>query len=240
MKQSLLTSVAMHLLLLAALGFGFSATKTTNIVRVNLLTSASADNYQIRAGLINRPKQQATKPSQPALDRPQNNINSSKEPVLTKPKANSSVTKTKPATAKNTKAPAKALNSKTTNLTKEQSSSSKQVAEGLKSDKDVIAATHDLFLQSELERYQAEFSTLITANRVTSSAFGQELYCTFRLKLAADGKVDDLIIERSSGNSAYDSMSSSAVYRAAPFPMPKDKELNAQLREIVINFRNDD
>ena len=59
-----------------------------------------------------------------------------------------------------------------------------------------------------------------------------------RIQLLPDGSILSVNIAEPSGNPAYDELQISAVYKAAPFPMPEDHELYNQLRDIVLSFRN--
>ena len=51
------------------------------------------------------------------------------------------------------------------------------------------------------------------------------LKCTVRVKIASDGTVLDVSIEKSSGDEMFDTSAESAVYNASPLPVPINKEL---------------
>ena len=54
------------------------------------------------------------------------------------------------------------------------------------------------------------------------------LRCTVRVKLASDGTVIDVFIEKSSGNEMFDTSAENAVTNASPLPVPTDRELFAR------------
>lgn len=108
----------------------------------------------------------------------------------------------------------------------------------LKSQYDRMLSDQQALLESEVERYRAEFAAAIEENRILSSIFAGDMSCKLRIMLLPDGSILSIKVLESSGNSAYDELSASAVYKSAPFPMPEDQDLYAQLREIVLSFKN--
>ncbi len=96
------------------------------------------------------------------------------------------------------------------------------------------------FVNNEVDRYRAEFQSVIEENRILSGVFNGNIICTLRIKLLPDGSIASVSIVETSGNPAYDEMSAAAVYKSAPFPMPQDTELYNKLRDIVLSFRNGD
>jgi colicin import membrane protein len=95
-------------------------------------------------------------------------------------------------------------------------------------------AERNNWLDSEFIRYVGEIKHRIIENRTISAAFPPDLICEIQIKLLPDGSVYDVRIIKSSGNVAYDSISEAAVYKAAPFNMPEDKELVSRLRDSNI------
>ena len=51
--------------------------------------------------------------------------------------------------------------------------------------------------------------------------------CTFRVKLASDGTVLDVVLKNSSGDEMFDTAAENAVNNASPLPVPQDRELFA-------------
>jgi len=111
-------------------------------------------------------------------------------------------------------------------------------AAGLKAQRDKLQAEHNAFIATELEKYKIEFRTAIEDNRIISSVFPKDIRCAVRIQLLPDGSILSVNVAEPSGNPAYDELQISAVYKAAPFPMPEDHELYNQLRDIVLSFRN--
>lgn len=113
-------------------------------------------------------------------------------------------------------------------------------AAGIKAQQDKLAAEHQKFLLTEVEIYRAAIQECIEGNRIVSSLFASDISCKIQIKLLPDGSILSVKIVKPSGNPAYDEMSTTAVYKSAPFPMPQDKELYNQLRDIVLSFENGD
>lgn len=111
-------------------------------------------------------------------------------------------------------------------------------AAAVKAQHDRIVAEHQALVESEVEKYRAEFAAAIEENRILSGVFAPNLQCKLRIMLLPDGSIMSVKVLESSGNPAFDDLSASAVYKSAPFEMPQDQELFAQLRDIVLAFKN--
>lgn len=111
-------------------------------------------------------------------------------------------------------------------------------AAAVKSEHNRMLAEQQAILASEVEKYRAEFAAAIEENRIISAVFATELRCKLRIMLLPDGSLLSIKVLESSGNPAYDEMSTSAIRASAPFTMPDDPELYTQLREIVLSFKN--
>jgi colicin import membrane protein len=101
------------------------------------------------------------------------------------------------------------------------------------------AAARNRWIDSEFTKYVGELQQRVYNHRTLSSAFGPELVCKIQIKLLPEGSVHDVRIIQSSGNAAYDSMAEAAVYKAAPFTMPEDRDLVAKMRDIILEFTNE-
>lgn len=66
---------------------------------------------------------------------------------------------------------------------------------------------------------------------------GQGLQCTLRVSLLPNGDVKKVSIVKSSGNAIFDRSAESAVYKAAPWPQPRDPKAAAALRDFQFIFR---
>ena len=69
----------------------------------------------------------------------------------------------------------------------------------------------------------------------TSSESG--LQCTLRVNLIPSGDVKQVVVVKSSGNAIFDRSAESAVYKAAPFPIPTDPKAAAALRDFQFIFK---
>ena len=120
----------------------------------------------------------------------------------------------------------------------------KQAAQAAAAKAQALAAARQAermsWLDSEFTRFVGDLQQRVYNHRTLSSAFGKDLVCKIQIKLLPEGSVHDVKIIQSSGNAAYDSMAEAAVYKASPFDMPTDKELVAKLRDIILEFTNDD
>ncbi len=65
----------------------------------------------------------------------------------------------------------------------------------------------------------------------------QGLECIVRVRLAPGGEVLEARVVRSSGNAVFDRSVESAVYKAAPLPLPESPELFGYFRELEFIFR---
>lgn len=108
-----------------------------------------------------------------------------------------------------------------------------------KLEKEKIAAKQ-LWIEKEFSRFVAQIKEDILANRTLSAAFSQDLICKIEITLQPSGSISNVKILKSSGNQAYDYSSKAAVYKAAPFEMPENPDLNKRLRNIVLIFKCDD
>jgi colicin import membrane protein len=120
----------------------------------------------------------------------------------------------------------------------EKKNSAVKQAAALKAEHDRKVAEHNALIQNEVDLYKAKIAAAVEENRILSSAFVGDIVCKIRLRLLPDGSILNLTIVQRSGNPAYDSMSESAVHKAAPFPMPADPELYEHVKDIVLSFRN--
>ena len=98
---------------------------------------------------------------------------------------------------------------------------------------------HNKWIENEVSRYQEIFREDIENNRTLSTAFANNLTTTFRLKLMPDGNILSIMIQKSSGNIAYDSQQERAIYKSAPFEMPQDPEVLRRVQDIILSLSND-
>lgn len=120
----------------------------------------------------------------------------------------------------------------------QQQAAAKQKEAALKAERDKLAAEHQEFLLTEVEKYRIAFQELIEENRILSAVFPNNISCKIRIKLLPDGSILSVTIVQTSGNPAYDELATTAIYKSAPFPMPSEPDLYTQLRDIILSFKN--
>jgi colicin import membrane protein len=97
------------------------------------------------------------------------------------------------------------------------------------------------WVDREFAKFVAQIRADVLSNRtLIGSNFDEDLVCEIRIKLQQDGSILAANIVKSSGNEAYDSNSRMAIFKAAPFDMPEDGELNKKLLDIVLVFKQSD
>ena len=95
-------------------------------------------------------------------------------------------------------------------------------------------------VQTEVNRYHSKWHTEIVNNRKRTMLFPENLKCSVKIKVLSNGQLALVRIDKSSGNSAYDAFSEQAIYKSAPFEMPKDPIVNQELAELEHIFDFDD
>lgn len=89
---------------------------------------------------------------------------------------------------------------------------------------------------SAMDKYIALIKDKVTRNWVRPGDANQELQCEVQVRLAAGGDVLSVTIVRSSGNEFFDRSVENAVRKAAPLPLPEEKDLFEYFREIKFVF----
>ena len=89
----------------------------------------------------------------------------------------------------------------------------------------------------EIDRYKAQILQVIARKWILPENLNDTLSCQLRIRLAANGAVLSVQLERSSGDAILDRSARSAVFKASPLPMPKDLEISKTFREICLTVR---
>jgi len=92
-------------------------------------------------------------------------------------------------------------------------------------------------MQGEINKYQAMILQSISHHWLLPDNANKHLACEFFIRLAPGGTVLDVKLLKSSGNPALDRSAKIAVYKASPFPVPKDKETFERMRTIHLTMR---
>lgn len=153
----------------------------------------------------------------------------------TKPKP---VKKAKPVTkVKKKKAKKKARKKTKTRDKKKQQQIEQQLREQLQKEQQQAAAAKAARL---LEKYKAVIRQKVSRNWVRPASITAGKQCVVQVRLVAGGEVISAEVVKSSGDAAFDRSVESAVYKAAPLPVPDDPDVFDYFRDIEFLFRPED
>jgi colicin import membrane protein len=91
--------------------------------------------------------------------------------------------------------------------------------------------------KSEQARVVSQIRRKIERNWVRPAGWTRGMECMVRVHLAPSGQVLQVEVARSSGSPAFDRSVENAVHKASPLPLPKDKRLIEDFRELELRFR---
>jgi colicin import membrane protein len=89
----------------------------------------------------------------------------------------------------------------------------------------------------EQARVVSQIRKKIERNWVRPAGWTRGMECMVRVHLAPSGEVLQVEVARSSGSPAFDRSVENAVHKASPLPLPKDKRLIEDFRELELWFR---
>lgn len=92
---------------------------------------------------------------------------------------------------------------------------------------------------TETEKYKILIRQKVTRNWVRPPASEKGLKCTVRVKLVPGGEVLQVSVVKSSGDEVFDRSVENAVFKAAPLPLPGDRDLFEYFRDIEFLFNPD-
>ncbi len=103
-------------------------------------------------------------------------------------------------------------------------------------------AAHDEALKkariaSEVDKYKAMIINAISRQWILPESANNNLSSQFRIRLGANGAVIDVNLTRSSGDPILDRSAQTAIYKAAPLPVPADPEIFNLFRDISLTVR---
>lgn len=90
---------------------------------------------------------------------------------------------------------------------------------------------------AEVRRYQDMIRSKIRRNIAMPPDVPDSAQAEFKVTLLPGGMVLDVLLLKSSGNTAYDNAAERAVYLAQPLPLPADPALQNLFRELKLNIR---
>ena len=89
---------------------------------------------------------------------------------------------------------------------------------------------------AEIDRYRNAISRAIREEFITTG-LPEDLSCIILIRMLEGGKVADVSIVQSSGNSLFDKRAENAVYSASPLPAPDEERLFKKMRTIEFIFK---
>ncbi|HEB54985.1 MAG TPA: cell envelope integrity protein TolA [Gammaproteobacteria bacterium] len=91
--------------------------------------------------------------------------------------------------------------------------------------------------QQEISKYLGQIKNAVTRHWTLPAQEVKGLRCEVKVRIIPNGEVIDVQIIKSSGNLAFDRSVETAVYRAAPLPVPSiDSGLFDEFREVIFSF----
>lgn len=91
-----------------------------------------------------------------------------------------------------------------------------------------------------MDKYRAVIRQKVSRNWIKPAAIGEGMECIVRVRLVAGGEVINAEVVKSSGDAAFDRSVESAVYKAAPLPVPSEADMFEYFRDIEFLFRPED
>lgn len=121
-------------------------------------------------------------------------------------------------------------------LAKAESEKAKQ-AQALASQQAAQNAENQARIAGVVDKYKALIVNAIGRNWILPENVDSGLSSQFRIRLAPDGSVLDVALTRSSGDPLLDRSAQTAIYKAAPLPVPSDAETFNLFRDISLTVR---
>lgn len=91
--------------------------------------------------------------------------------------------------------------------------------------------------KSEIDRHKAMIRQKVERNWARPPGAEKDLECLVQVRLIQSGEVIQAKVVRSSGNPLFDRSVENAVYKASPLPIPDDKSLFSEFRELDFKCR---
>lgn len=89
----------------------------------------------------------------------------------------------------------------------------------------------------EIAKYKALIKHKVERSWARPPGADKNLECLVRVRLVQSGEVMQALVVRSSGNDVFDRSVENAVYKASPLPLPEDKSLFGEFRELDFECR---
>ncbi len=88
-----------------------------------------------------------------------------------------------------------------------------------------------------IDQYKARITHAISQQWILPEHADRRLSSQFRIRLNTDGRVLEVMLTRSSGDTLLDRSAQAAIYKASPLPVPPDAELNKIFQDISLTVR---
>jgi colicin import membrane protein len=111
----------------------------------------------------------------------------------------------------------------------------KEAEEALKKQLAAEQAAQDKADMNIINQYVARITSAIQSE-FNMTGLPPGLSCVFQIRMSPTGDVITLRIDRSSGNTVFDTRAETAVRSAAPLPVPEDPRVFNKMREIRLTF----
>ncbi|HAF86998.1 MAG: protein TolA [Legionellaceae bacterium] len=92
-------------------------------------------------------------------------------------------------------------------------------------------------MMGEVNKYKALIINAISEQWILPEHTDNRLSSQFRIRLAPDGTVKDVLLTRTSGNAILDRSAQTAIYKASPLPVPQDPATFNLFREISLTVK---
>ena len=101
---------------------------------------------------------------------------------------------------------------------------------------DIEAAARAARAASLIDEYKAAIRQKVSRNWIKPVGSARGMQCVVRVRLVPGGEVLEARVVQSSGNAVFDRSVESAVYKAAPLPLPDAQDMFDYFREIEFTF----
>jgi len=116
----------------------------------------------------------------------------------------------------------------------------KALQEQLQAEEAQLAARRAEKVRSILDHYRMLIRQKIERNWLRPSSSQGQLSCIVRVRPAPDGGVMSARISEGSGDALFDRSVVNAVFKASPLPLPDDRSLYDEFRDLEIKFDPED
>jgi len=107
----------------------------------------------------------------------------------------------------------------------------------IKSEQERVRKDADAATLSEIDRYKVKIQSKIRRNIIMPPDVPANAEAKFFVRVMAGGDVVEVVLEKSSGNAAYDSAAERAIYKSRPLPLPTNPELERVFRELRLSLK---